>query len=162
MADKLITPECRAAFCGLFRATAPKENPNGAKKFSIRAVFMPGADLSALKAAARLRGTTNALLAAFQAKRFSKADIMALVAGVSDAAIRTRYTDYEGSSQAVMAVDTLLNALVNNGSVSAGQAAAIRDDINRAYAAVKDPYTYQPLAFRASLAKASAAIGSLQ
>ncbi len=117
---------------------------------------------SALKAAARLRGTTNALLAAFQSKRFSKADIMALVAGVSDAAIRTRYTDYEGSSQAVMAVDTLLNALVNNGSVSAGQAAAIRDDINRAYAAVKDPYTYQPLAFRASLAKASAAIGSLQ
>lgn len=53
MADKLITPEFRAAFCGLFRATAPKENPNGAKKFSIRAVFMPGADLSALKAAAK-------------------------------------------------------------------------------------------------------------
>lgn len=49
MADKLITAEFRAAFVGLFKATAPKENPNGAKKYSIRAVFMPDADLSAMK-----------------------------------------------------------------------------------------------------------------
>lgn len=49
MAEKLITPEFRAAFVGLFRATAPKENPNGAKKFSVRAVFMPDADISAMK-----------------------------------------------------------------------------------------------------------------
>jgi hypothetical protein len=52
MAEKIITPEFRAAFCGLFKATAPKENPNGEKKYSIRAVFMPGTDMSALKAQA--------------------------------------------------------------------------------------------------------------
>lgn len=52
MADKLITPEFRAAFVGLFRATAPKDNPNGAKKYSIRAAFPPDADLSAMKRAA--------------------------------------------------------------------------------------------------------------
>lgn len=49
MADKIITPEFRAAFVGIFRATAPRENPNGAKKFSMRAVFMPDTDISALK-----------------------------------------------------------------------------------------------------------------
>jgi hypothetical protein len=49
MAEKQITPEFRAAFVGVFRATAPRENPNGAKKYSIRAVFMPGTDISSLK-----------------------------------------------------------------------------------------------------------------
>jgi hypothetical protein len=49
MADNIITPEFRAAFVGLFKATAPKDNPAGAKKFSMRAVFMPDADISALK-----------------------------------------------------------------------------------------------------------------
>lgn len=53
MADKLITPEFRAAFVGLFRATAPRENPDGKKKYSMRAVFMPDTDISTLKAAAK-------------------------------------------------------------------------------------------------------------
>jgi hypothetical protein len=54
MADNIITPEFRAAFVGLFKATAPKDNPNGAKKYSMRAVFMPDADLSALKEQAKI------------------------------------------------------------------------------------------------------------
>lgn len=54
MADKLITPEFRAAFVGLFRATAPKENPEGKKKFSVRAVFMPDTDMRPLKEAAKV------------------------------------------------------------------------------------------------------------
>lgn len=115
-----------------------------------------------LKAATRLRATSKELLNSFSKRRFSKADIFALVSSISDGAIRSRYTDYEGSAQAVMAIDTLLNALVNNGSVSASEAAAIRNDINRAYVAVKEPYGYQPLAFRTSLTKATQAIEALQ
>ena len=49
MAENRITPEFRAGYVGLFRASAPKEDPNGKKKFSIRAIFMPGADLKQLK-----------------------------------------------------------------------------------------------------------------
>lgn len=49
MAEKMITPEFRAAFVGLFKATAPKDNPNGAKKFSIRAAFPPDADMAEMK-----------------------------------------------------------------------------------------------------------------
>ncbi len=52
MADKIITPEFRAAYCGIFRATAPRENPDGKKKYTIRAVFMPDTDLSEMKKAA--------------------------------------------------------------------------------------------------------------
>lgn len=52
MADTIITPEFRAAYVGLFRPSAPKDNPNGPKKYSIRAMFPPTADISALKAAA--------------------------------------------------------------------------------------------------------------
>lgn len=48
---KIITPIFRAAFVGLFRATAPRDNPDGKKKFSIRAVFMPDTDISELKKA---------------------------------------------------------------------------------------------------------------
>ena len=57
MADKLVTPEFRAGFVGLFRASAPKDNPAGAKKYQIRALFPPNTDLSALKAAAAQAAT---------------------------------------------------------------------------------------------------------
>lgn len=49
----LITPKFRAAYISLFRATASKDNPTGPKKYSIRAVFMPNEDLSALRQAAQ-------------------------------------------------------------------------------------------------------------
>ena len=77
-------------------------------------------------------------------------------------AIAARYTDYEGSVQAVMATDTLLNALVNSGQVGAGSAVGIRPDINRAYAAVRDPNGYRPQDFRASLGRAAASIRALR
>jgi hypothetical protein len=49
MSDNILTPEFRAGFVGLFKASAPKEDPNGKKKYSIRAIFMPGADLTPMK-----------------------------------------------------------------------------------------------------------------
>jgi len=53
MVDKIVTPEFRAGFTGLFRATAPRENPEGKKKYSIRAIFPANADLSDMKAKAK-------------------------------------------------------------------------------------------------------------
>jgi hypothetical protein len=58
-ADNLITPEFRAAFISVFRATAMK-NADGSTskpKFSIRAAFPPKADLSALKKEAHAAAT---------------------------------------------------------------------------------------------------------
>ncbi len=53
MSDKLITPEFKAAYCGIFRATAPRENPEGKKKYSMRAVFPPNSDIAAMKSAVK-------------------------------------------------------------------------------------------------------------
>ena len=77
-------------------------------------------------------------------------------------ALRERFTDYAGSVQAVMATDTLLSALVNDGHVSPAAASGIRGDINAAYRAVRDPNAYDPGAFRTSLGRAAAAIRRLR
>ena len=67
-----------------------------------------------------------------------------VVAAIADRATSPRFTDYAGSAQAVMAIDTLLNALVREGRVTVGAAAGIRAAINRAYAAVESPRELQP------------------
>ena len=85
-----------------------------------------------------------------------------VIAAISGQAISPRFTDYAGSVQAVMAVDTLLNALVREGRVTVGAAAGIRADVNRAYAAVSGPRSYDPPAFRAALGRAARSIGSLR
>lgn len=50
MADNIITPEFRAGFISVFRATKnAKAAPDAKAKYSIRACFPPTADLTALK-----------------------------------------------------------------------------------------------------------------
>ena len=116
----------------------------------------------AVATAARLRATANALADVFGTTRFDRAQGFAIIEAVASDAISPRYTDYEGSVQAVMATDTLLSALVNAGHISATSAAAIRPDINSAYRAVHDPNDYQPQAFRASLGRAVSAVRRLK
>ena len=58
-----------------------------------------------------------------------------MVDSIAGPALAPRFTDYEGSVQGVMAIDTLLNALVKEKRVTVGAAAGIRANINRAYAA---------------------------
>jgi len=60
-----------------------------------------------------------------------------------------------------MAIDTLLNGLVNGGQVSPSAAASLRGQINVAYQAVADPNGYDPLKFRRALGSAVRTIRSL-
>lgn len=55
MADKFLTPEFRAAFISVFKATSQKQKDGtqGSAKYGIRAMFPPDTDLSFLKAQAR-------------------------------------------------------------------------------------------------------------
>ncbi|MEM8695309.1 MAG: multiheme c-type cytochrome [Pseudomonadota bacterium] len=116
----------------------------------------------AMAAAAQLRDSARQLADAFASASFNRRQSFAIINAVSAEAIRARYTDYEGSVQAVMAIDTLLNALVSQGTVSEASVSGIRADINAAYAAVREPNAYRPLEFRQALSRASAAIGRLQ
>lgn len=117
---------------------------------------------SAIAAAGTLRRTAADLAAAFSSLPPSGDLAFAIVDRIDSDVIAPRFTDYEGSVQAVMGVDTLLNALVKSGRVTVGAAAGIRANINRAYAAVSDPNAYRPAEFRGALGNATRAIGALR
>jgi hypothetical protein len=114
----------------------------------------------AAEAAIRLRNAAANLSDALAAG--GGGDAFTVIAAIADRTTSPRFTDYAGSAQAVMAVDTLLNALVREGRVTVGAAAGIRANINRAYDAVKSPDSYSPVRFRAALGQAAGAIGSLR
>lgn len=117
---------------------------------------------AAVAAANRLGATANAIATALGNAPGGGDSAFAMVDAIAGPALSPRFTDYEGSSQGVMAIDTLLNALVKQGRVTTGAAAGIRANINRAYAAVKDPNAYRPGDFRAALAEAVRAIRALR
>lgn len=116
----------------------------------------------AVTAAAALRAEAGRLSDALAARAFGGNDAFEVIAIIGGRATSTRFTDYAGSVQAVMAVDTLLNALVTQGRITVGAAASIRADINRAYTAVRSPEGYDPRDFRAALGSAVTAIGRLR
>ena len=116
----------------------------------------------AVAAAAKLRTSAQALATTFNATTLSRQQTFAMLEAIGSEAIAPRLTDYTGSTQAVMAMDTLLNGLVSQGSVSAASASAVRGDINRAYAAVKDPNAFRPLEYRQALGSAIRGIRSLK
>ena len=117
---------------------------------------------SAVSAASQLRDSARALTNAFSSAQVGRQQTFAIIDAITSEAISPRFTDYAGSVQAVMATDTLLSALVNDGAVPAGTANRIRADINGAYRAVRDPNEYSPGQFRASLGRAAAAIRRLR
>ena len=113
-------------------------------------------------AAVALGKRAGALSGALSQRAYANADAFKVIDMISGRATAQRFTDYSGSVQAVMAVDTLLNALVREGRVSVGAAAGIRSSINEAYQAVREPNAYAPDKFRVALASASSAIARLQ
>lgn len=117
---------------------------------------------AANSAAAALSETVAKLKAAFAAKRFSGTDAFVLVDAIADKAITARFTDFAGSQQAVMGVDTLLGSMVGSGRITIGAAAGIRADIDRAYSAVKEPNSYKPQEFQTAFERAVRAIGALR
>ena len=117
---------------------------------------------TAILAAGKLRQTAASLASSFTAAPFTRAQTFQIIDTIAGEAIAPRFTDYEGSVQAVMAVDTLLNALVNSGQLSAGSVAGVRANINTAYAAVRDPNAYRPLEFRRALGSATRTIRTLR
>jgi len=113
-------------------------------------------------AAARLAGAAAGLENALAAMPPHPDAAFEVVAAIAGKAITPRFTDYQGAVQAVMALDTLLNALVHERRITVGAAAGIRGSINRAYNAVRAPNAYNPPAFRAALGEAAHAIEVLR
>jgi hypothetical protein len=113
-------------------------------------------------AARRLRQEADDLGQRFARSPLGRAHVFAIIEAITSRAISERYTDYAGSVQAVMGTDTLLSALVASGEISQQSVMGIRGDINSAYQAVREPNSYDPGNFRASLGRAAAAIRRLR
>ena len=117
---------------------------------------------SAVAAARDLFAVVGEMRAAFAANGFGEDSTRRMAQAIAGEALRPRFTDYAGSVQAVMGVDTLLNAMVSSGQVTVGSAAGIRADINRAYDAVREPNAYRPADFQAALSSAVRSIGAVR
>jgi hypothetical protein len=116
----------------------------------------------AQSAAQTLKAEADRLSDAMAQRTYGSDDAFQVIAMIGNRTTNARFTDYAGSAQAVMAVDTLLNSLVTEGRITVGAAASIRADINRAYQAVSSPTSYDPDRFRAALGGAVTAIGRLR
>jgi hypothetical protein len=105
--------------------------------------------------AAKLADTSRKLADAFAAHSFSRGDTLAIFQAVLTGDAAARYTDFAGASQAVMAADTLLNALVAQGAVDRAEAAKLRPDLDRAYQAVRDANAFRPADLRLAFQQAA-------
>ncbi len=115
---------------------------------------------SAAAAADKLAASARALADNLAARNFNRADAMAALRNVLEES-NARYTDYAGGAQAVMAVDTLINAMVGAGQLSRQQANGVRPQIDRLYADVRDPNAWKPAEFRAAMQEVAAAMRRL-
>lgn len=115
------------------------------------------------QAAARLAATADQLANAFAARaEVTPGQAHAILDAVLTGEVTRRYTDYAGSAQAVMAAETLVNHLVARGADRGAVDRTIRPGLNAAYAQVREPNSYRPEAFRASLTRVAQAARSLR
>jgi len=116
---------------------------------------------SAQQAARTLGASARTVSGLLGARAFGRTETLSILRSVLGDATTPRYTDYSGGVQAVMAVDTLLSALVADGGISASAVAAMRPDIEAAYGAVRDPNAYRPQTFRDAMKRIDAALDRL-
>lgn len=149
----------------MLMAAAKVVAPDLAARFDMQArafhVALGGDRAGAIRAAAALKATAAALAKRFAGNSFDRRQTFALIDAVlvGNAAA---YTDYQGGAQAVMATDTLLNALVTAGQADRGAVAALRPDLDRAYALARDANRWDAAAFRATLAQVAGRVRGLK
>jgi hypothetical protein len=149
----------------MLAAAAQIAAPDLAAGFATRArafhAALGGDRAGALRAAADLKAVAAALAARLATASFDRSQTFALLDAVlvGNAAA---YTDYQGGAQAVMAADTLLNALVAAGQVNRDAAIALRPDLDRAYALARDANRWDPPAFRSALAQVASRVRALK
>ena len=117
---------------------------------------------SAVRAAGQLAASARALANIFERHDFTRGETVAILQEVVSDGRAARYTDYTGAAQSVMAIDTLLNALVTAGDIDQAHARALRPDLDRAYRAVSDPNAWRPADFRNALDRIAVAVRALR
>jgi hypothetical protein len=121
MADNVITPEFIGAFVQVFKATGMKGQPESTKKFSVRAVFLPGSDLSAMRTQAQIAATEkwgNAIPKTMRSPFRKNEEMDTPVAGVPDDAIVMTFSANEDRRPGV--VDAKLQDIIDEAECYSG------------------------------------------
>jgi len=114
-----------------------------------RAVGGEGGD--ALEEARTLRAALDPVMVQLGKRRFTAADLRAMLRGLVDDGIGGEYRDYAGAEQATMAIGTLLEFLSRRGEVKDVRAAnAALDALHQS---VRDDEKFQPARFQQALAR---------
>jgi len=116
---------------------------------------------SIVPAAERLLATTEAVTDALAGHVFGDKQALGIILDITDGAQSGRFTDYAGAAQAVMAIDTLLNAEAVKGRIDAQSLKALRTQTDRAYQAVRDSQAFRPAEFRQALAQVAQGVRKL-
>ena len=97
----------------------------------------------------------------FEGATFDKETSLGILNRILNSTVSREYTNYAAGEQAVIAVDTFLNAMVAQDFISEAAANAIDPALDRAYGAVESPNQYDPGALRASLNQIAARVRAL-
>ncbi|HEX3141363.1 MAG TPA: ssDNA-binding protein [Rhizobacter sp.] len=121
MADNILTPEFRGAFVQVFKATGMKGQPDAAKKYSVRAAFLPGTDLSEMKKQAQLAASEkwgNAIPKTMRSPFRKNEELDTPVAGIPDDAIVMTFSASEDRRPGV--VDAKLQDIIDDAECYSG------------------------------------------
>jgi hypothetical protein len=106
-----------------------------------------------VSAARALARTSQELASRLSNATFTGARMRNVLQRIVSGSIGREFTNYAGAEQAVMAIDTLLSALEQEGIVPTARAAELRPQIDAAYDATRTAFTYRPEAFRSVLVR---------
>lgn len=112
-------------------------------------------------ATTRLKDVSSRLARRMSEAEFSSTQAKQILSIILADSLSAQYTDYAAAEQAVIAVDTFLNALVVDNAVSIEQAINMRPLINEAYASVDQPNTYNQSRLRRALRNISQQMGQI-
>ena len=117
---------------------------------------------TAASSALRLADLASQLGDDFDRAPFTRAQTFAILGELLSGPLARRYTDYQGGAQAGLAVVSLLSATAGRTPIERRALVAMRPDIDRAYALVRDANKWQPDAFRQTLARLDTSIRKLK
>lgn len=121
MTDNIITPEFRAAFISVFKPTRPRDQPDGAAKYGVRAVFMPGTDLTQLKQQAQQAAVDkwgDKVPKTIRSPFRTNEELDNPIPGVPDDAVVMTFSAAEDRKPGL--VDSHLNDIIDDSEVYAG------------------------------------------
>lgn len=118
----------------------------------------PGSDPMA--EAKKLSKMVDKQISAFEKRRFSNADLKALLGNLIDEGLANGYTDYAGAEQAYMAISSVASYWQKAGGASTESARQINVRLATMRKILTKDESYSPDAFKAELLKLRAATGT--